>query len=98
MKSKCTKENSCAGKIRFNTIEESNKHVKNLNSHRKHKRMKTYACQYCGGFHYGHETHRRMSNQTKPTYIPDYDPDEVDVYLRNISDPNKFINIKNNNL
>jgi hypothetical protein len=69
--------NFCDGKHRFTSFEEANKQVAHLNQNKRTRKMKSYRCAKCGGVHNGHDQRKKMSNQTKPTYIPDYNPAEV---------------------
>lgn len=83
------KGNSCEGKQRFTTFEDANKQVAHHNHNKHTRKMKSYRCGSCGGYHYGHDQRKKMKSQNKPTFIPDYNPNEV--YKGN---PDEFLNIK----
>lgn len=83
------KGNFCDGKQRFLSFEEANKQVTHLNQNKRTRKMKSYRCAKCGGYHHGHDQRKKMQNQTKPTFIPDYNPAEV-----KRGDQNQFLNIK----
>lgn len=83
------KGNSCDGKQRFNTFEEANKQVSHHNQNKNTRKMKSYRCHKCGGYHYGHDQRKKMKPQNKPTYIPDWDPAEI-----KRGNPDEFLNIK----
>jgi len=48
-------ENSCLGKIPYDTAEQANSSVANINKGRKKKRMTSYRCPHCGKIHLGHQ-------------------------------------------
>jgi hypothetical protein len=83
------KGNSCQGKQRFESFEEANKHVAHHNNNKRSRKMKSYRCDHCGGYHYGHETRGKMKHLNKPTYLPDYNDEKI--YRGN---PDEFLNIK----
>jgi hypothetical protein len=62
--------NSCDGKTRYNTKAESNKYVTNLNRTNGTKRVKTYYCPVCLGYHYGHQKQTRMK-KNKQNHVAD---------------------------
>ncbi len=97
-KTRLTPENSCLGKVRYDDLNSVNVHVKRFNKLEKNKRVKAYYCENCGGYHYGHETHRRMANIKKPSFIPNYDESEIKRNKNNTGSTGEFLNIKNNNL
>lgn len=97
-KNKNTPENSCLGKVRYCDLNSANVHVKRFNQLEKNQRVKAYHCSNCGGYHYGHESHRRMPNQKRPTFIPRYNDSEIIKNKNNADINSEFLNIKNNKL
>ena len=48
-------ENACLGKISYDTAEQANSSVANINKGCKKKRMVSYKCPHCAKFHNGHQ-------------------------------------------
>lgn len=83
------KGNQCEGKQRFASFEEANKQVAHHNYNKRTRKMKSYRCDNCGGYHYGHDKRKKMKHVDNPTYIPNFNNNEV-----NRGDKNVFLNIK----
>lgn len=83
------KGNSCAGKRKFESQRQANDSVTHLNQNKKTRKMKSYKCGECKGYHIGHETHARMKHLKSPTYIERYNDEDV-----NRGNKDKYLNIK----
>lgn len=57
-------ENQCSGKICYESKEDANKSVRDLNE-KGCKRVKTYKCGVCGKYHYGHESKNKLETRDK---------------------------------
>lgn len=85
MKGKTKKQapvNACVGKMRYDTASESNKYVRNLNKTQGNRRVKTYYCQVCSGYHYGHDKHTRMKKSPDKHIIPDINMNKIPKKLK----------------
>lgn len=84
MKPKLTKENSCQGKVPYNTKTEASTAAALLNvKDGGKKRVVPYACCFCGLFHFGHS---KKGNQIKQPskekrQKKKLDPDDYDVSI-----------------